>query len=543
MKKALMLRGLLAAATLSLGSVALAGTAGATNLTVGMYVGTNADNVTGSTIGGWWSTAFSGTWQDLTTATATGAGELYTKYLDCKSASNTDCTLRVVSSLASQYSFFFQAAPMAAINADLAEFYGCETGDPAFTTCVADGYNVGTASDATATYDTYDLTNSNSEASLDINAGPAAWGAYTRYAVNFNQLKAVYTISESSGGTIGFDGGSNVNLAGRGVNNTVFVGDGNTCAIIEPAQSGSDIDTLNVQDMSFKNFTCNNDGAALWAGQGSTVSLKNVSFVNNNTNDAYGAIYNLGALTITGGRFVNNVAYRGGAIYSNSGSLSIDGSEFSGNVADYSSGGAIYVRNDFTITNSSFDHNLASDYGDGGAVFVQSGNGSITNSTFFANVATEYGGAVNQYGGGLSMMNDTFVGNRSVDGGAAIVADSGTGNTVVGSSLFVNNTTAGMQNACTTFSYWPYFVSAGGNVVQAGPGSGCIFGSHDKVVNSFKLGAYGFHGGMAQTIPLVAKSVGTAFAPRATCQAKDARGVSRGTTGTCDAGAYQVTKK
>jgi len=45
MKKALMLRGLLAAATLSLGSVALAGTAGATNLTVGMYVGTNADNV------------------------------------------------------------------------------------------------------------------------------------------------------------------------------------------------------------------------------------------------------------------------------------------------------------------------------------------------------------------------------------------------------------------------------------------------------------------------------------------------------------------
>jgi len=45
MEKALMLRGLLAAATLSLGSMALAGTAGATNQTVGMYVGTNADNV------------------------------------------------------------------------------------------------------------------------------------------------------------------------------------------------------------------------------------------------------------------------------------------------------------------------------------------------------------------------------------------------------------------------------------------------------------------------------------------------------------------
>lgn len=125
----------------------------------------------------------------------------------------------------------------------------------------------------------------------------------------------------------------------------------------------------------------------------------------------------------------------------------------------------------------------------------------------------------------------------------ATAADSGTSNTVDGASLFVNNTTAGMQNACTTFSYWPQFVSAGGNVVQAGPSSGCIFGSQDKVVKSFKLGSYGFHGGMAQTIPHVAKSVGTAFAPRATCEAKDARGVSRGTTGTCDAGAYQVTKK
>jgi len=48
MKKPLVLRGLLAAATLSLGSMALAGSAGATNLTVGMYVGTNADDAYGT---------------------------------------------------------------------------------------------------------------------------------------------------------------------------------------------------------------------------------------------------------------------------------------------------------------------------------------------------------------------------------------------------------------------------------------------------------------------------------------------------------------
>ena len=113
----------------------------------------------------------------------------------------------------------------------------------------------------------------------------------------------------------------------------------------------------------------------------------------------------------------------------------------------------------------------------------------------------------------------------------------------MGSTILLNNVTAGAQANCSTFANPLVFTSLGGNVVSKGMAGGCRFGAHDKFVTSCKLGKYGFHGGLAQTLPSVAKSVGTAFAPRATCLAKDARGVSRGTTGTCDAGAYQVTKK
>jgi predicted outer membrane repeat protein len=543
MKKALMLRGLLAAATLSLGSVALAGSAGATNLTINMYVGTNSDNVTQSTIDTWFTNAQNApSWQDLTDTTNTTSGAAYAAYLDCHAASNTDCTLRetVALSLVNN-TWWMQSAVEAAIAGDLAEAYACDMGNDTSDNCTAAGYSVGTATAAQAQNDVYSLTNSQSVAVADLSAGPSAWSAYTRYAINFTQLKATYTISNSSGGAIPTDSDTNLVIAGRGANNTVIVGNGDTGAFSQNNGSPSGANALTLSDMTFKNFYNSSSGSVLYAAGNASTTLSNVSFSRNIGGD-YGTVYSTGTLTITGGNFIKNDSDYGGAIYSD-GTATVTGTEFSGNAATRDGGAIYFGGNTLTVSSSSFDHNVSEDTDYGGAIYVDGNTANLTNDTFWANSAGD-GGAVYFDNGTNSVLNSTFVANMANYGGGAIYAYAGTGNVSVGSSLFANNQTyGGIQNACSTYHYIDFFVSLGGNVIQDGTAGSCAFGSADKYVKSLKLGAYGFHGGMAQTIPLVAKSAGTAFAPRATCQAKDARGVSRGTTGTCDAGAYQVTKK
>jgi predicted outer membrane repeat protein len=543
MKKALMLRSFLGAATLSLGSVALAGSAGATNNTLNMFVGTNTDAVTNTTISTWLSDAHSApTWQALTDATNPTSGALYAAYLDCHAASNTDCTLRetVATSLVS-HNWFFQSVAKAAIAGDLAETYGCLMGNTTDYACAGDGYTVGSMSAADAQYATYDLTNSNSEVVADFNAGPSKWGAYSRVVINFTQLKATYTISQSSGGPINTDTSTNLNIVGRGTGNTVITGDGDTNAFEQDNGTGNP-NSLYLQDITFRDFVNNSSGLVLFAAGNATTTLQNVVFIDNSST-AQGTVYSEGTLNVTGGYFDNNSTARGGAIYvTNGDGVTITGVQFSGNTADNGNGGAVYIHaTSFAVSNSSFDHNFASSYYDGSALYLPQSNGSIHNTTVVENSSTGDGAIYNE-NSTVELLNDTIVGNQAI-GGAAGLQVSGESSVTMGSTLLLSNTTAGAQANCSTFAHPGIFTSLGGNVVTKGMAGGCRFGSHDKMVSNYALGMLGFHGGSVQTIPLVAKSVGTAFAPRATCLTKDARGVSRGTTGTCDAGAYQVTKK
>ncbi len=532
MKKALMLRGLLAAATLSLGSVALAGSAGATNLTINMYVGTNVDTPTASTLSGWGSND----WSMYSDATDTSHGQWAAAYADCHAASNTDCSLREtvwVSQL-----WWLQPSVVAAFNTDIA------------ASIAYDQTNAGgnaTLQEATA-YEN-DMNQNGSTISRDIGAGPGgdlvnsgANPAYSRYVLNFTQLKATYTISASSGGGLFSNGDINLNVVGRGVNNTTIVGDGNTSFLYQDNGNASGPNSVSLQDITFKNFNYDGQGAVLWASGNATTNLNNVNF-SRNIGTSSGIVYSTATVNVTGGSFVKNADNSGGAIYS-TGSLTVKGTQFSGNNAEDNNGGAIYFSgNDLTVSNSSFDRNVSSNTDRGGAIYTEGSTTTLTNDTFLGNSAGS-GGAVDANDGTVAVLNSTFVGNTANYGGGGILAESGNGNVTVGSSIFANNTLfGGIQNFCSTWGNAARFVSLGGNVVQDGTGSTCVLGSHDKFVKSFKLGAYGFHGGKAQTIPLVAKSAGTAFAPRATCATKDARGVSRGTTGTCDAGSYQVTKK
>jgi predicted outer membrane repeat protein len=380
---------------------------------------------------------------------------------------------------------------------------------------------------------------------MDLAAGPTANGGYNRYALNFTQLKATYTISDASGGAITTSGDINLNIVGRGANNTVIVGDGNTGAFYANNGNSAGPNSLYLQDMTFKDFTYNQEGSVIQDHGNATLTLVNVSFNNNETTNGRlsGTIYSEGTLNITSGSFINNIAGDGGAIYVNNGdAVNITGVQFSGNTADSCDGGAVYISNTpFAVASSSFDHNFANDYCDGSAIYVQNSTGTINNTTVYQNSATEFG-AVAIWTSTATLLNDTIVGNQAITGAAGLQFDSADTITM-GSTILLNNVTAGAQANCSTFAHPLVFTSLGGNVVSKGMAGGCRFGAHDKFVTSYKLGKYGFYGGLAQTLPLVANSVGTAFAPRATCLAKDARGVSRGTTGTCDAGAYQVTKK
>lgn len=175
---------------------------------------------------------------------------------------------------------------------------------------------------------------------------------------------------------------------------------------------------------------------------------------------------NGGILAITDSRFTGNVsegpASNGGAIYFKAypdvGSVSIRDTEFSLNTAygadgGWSKGGALYIGlAKLTIADSIFHDNwaVASDFNDppnasnaGGAISSQHSSVTVQRSTFTLN-RSHNGGAIYTLRGldggiaqGLTLVNNTFVGNRaSNDGGGVAVAEA---NTVLRNNSFFLN--------------------------------------------------------------------------------------------------------
>lgn len=207
--------------------------------------------------------------------------------------------------------------------------------------------------------------------------------------------------------------------------------------------------TLTVHEVTFENNDSDDEGGAIY-NEG-TLTITNSTFARNDANDDGGAIYNVGTLTITGGVFDRNTAdYGGGAINNDDrGTASIERSIFKGNFAgEY--GGAIYNYGTLTVTETTFG---GEDYwdgnhtpGDGGAIYISSGTATITaskfvrnrtwsrrggeggaidadadspvlveRSFFYLNSADSQGGAI---AGRVLVVNSTFYGNRAEYGGA-----------------------------------------------------------------------------------------------------------------------------
>ena len=231
-----------------------------------------------------------------------------------------------------------------------------------------------------------------------------------------------------------------------------------------------------------------------------------------------------GSLTLTNTTVSNNTAHVGGGIF-NTGTLTVTGSTFSGNSAGVGvsttlplEGGGIYVNGPSTgntIINSTFSGNQAKD--DGGGI-ANAGALSVSNSTFFGNIA-QGGGAL---GGAVSALNHTLTLKSS------ILANSTGGNCVVSGGTL----TSDGYNLSTDAS--------------------CPLGAGDKPASTpAGLDSAGLqnNGGPTQTIALLSGSAAKDAIPIASCTAiggsavsTDQRGVARPQPlgGACDIGAFEL---
>lgn len=141
-----------------------------------------------------------------------------------------------------------------------------------------------------------------------------------------------------------------------------------------------------------------------------------------------GLINNGATVTITNGHFADNTGYTGGGINNTAGTLAISQSHFTNNSATYE-GTAVYTQSgNVTITGSTFAGNgngaPASGSSAGAAVYVGSGKLEVDSSTFSGNGnGASSGGGLYLLGGTATVTGSTFANNSALRGGAILNAN------------------------------------------------------------------------------------------------------------------------
>ncbi len=153
---------------------------------------------------------------------------------------------------------------------------------------------------------------------------------------------------------------------------------------------------LNVEETTFSNNLATNFGGAILNYYG-TLSVNNCFFTGNVANRYGGAIYNPhGNLLVTGSNFVSNIDDAGGAISNYFGTSDVSYSNFTSNTAA-SYGGAVSNQGTLTVYKCIFKCNKANN--SGGAIHNNVNSIlSVVSSIFMGNVASKYGGAVDNLG-------------------------------------------------------------------------------------------------------------------------------------------------
>jgi len=163
------------------------------------------------------------------------------------------------------------------------------------------------------------------------------------------------------------------------------------------------------------------EGAGLWVGNGSVVSVDATAFEGNTASDDGGAIFasTSSSLQVLRSTFLTNSGDLGGAIACMNGPATCDivDSHFESNDAARFGGGVRMESVAGQISGSVFCNNVSEN---GGAFSGSASDFTIANTIFVDNVATEQGGAVRIYDASPPRLsNNHYVGNTaSVDGGA-----------------------------------------------------------------------------------------------------------------------------
>ena len=221
-----------------------------------------------------------------------------------------------------------------------------------------------------------------------------------------------------------------------------------------------------INDSIFNNNNATNGGAILAQDE---AKINNSTF-NNNQAENGGAIFNKNYTTeITYCEFSNNTAEWGGSVYSSNKTL-ISNSAFSNAISKYAA--AVYAEGNISIKNSTFEDLYANQTAgaigvksltdmeinnctfsntaatkNGGAIFIDIDSKPIETyilNSMFINSTGDFGGALVQLGGNISIINSIFINNTAqYDGGAIFVSNTllSMNNTIFESNKLMDNET------------------------------------------------------------------------------------------------------
>ena len=212
--------------------------------------------------------------------------------------------------------------------------------------------------------------------------------------------------------------------------NLTFQGQGDARDVIIDGQNKNSIILVNsVSNVIFKNITFINGkspdyGGAIHSEKGGKIYVDSCIFENNTAKE------NGGAISVAGEQFWNY-----GKKITNKGYLKTNNCLFLNNYAGHDGGAVATYWGDTYLYNSTFRFNYA--YRDGGA--TRTGIYSTTyveGCIFENNTAKEWGGALYNWPGELTVKNSTIANNTAGTKGAAIITS---GPLVVTKSTIVNN--------------------------------------------------------------------------------------------------------
>jgi len=360
----------------------------------------------------------------------------------------------------------------------------------------------------------------------------------------------------ASGGTIGFDlslAGQTITLTSRLIIDKGLIIDGSGLPSRVSISGNNNVSvmlvgpgiTVTIKSLIIRNGKAINGGGIY--NNGGTINVIDSLFTANNAiSDPYvvgngegGAIYSQGILTLTNITFDSNTASRGGALSCMGGTIVVTNSTYVLNnaLSDVGGdGGAIYENCHLTILNSTFAANTAAHYG--GALLSDNDINpvEVTNSTFYANTALSgSGGGIANYGG-LVIHNSTFSNNNASSGGAI---RNGIGGVLSLSNSILANSVGGVD--CIKSDGTPAIENINNLIETTGTdfeSCGIPFLSSDPM-----LGSLGENGGFTQTMALLHDSPAIDAGNDASCPATDQRGVPRPQGSHCDLGSYEYQRK